>query len=113
MMNIRTQQQGKTFIAIIEGRVDGATSRQFHDDLEAAITRENQAVLLDLEECGYISSAGLRVILLLARMCQKQGAELAICSMSEAVREVFSISGFKQLIASYPTREEALSNLGA
>ena len=111
-MDIHIQQQGKTLIAAVEGRVDGISSRQLHTDLKAAIKPDDSTMLLDLGECHYISSAGLRVMLLLARFCKDQDAELVICSMPESVGEVFSISGFDRLVRSYPTREEALADLG-
>ena len=112
-MDIHIQQQGETLIAAIEGRVDGASSRRLHTDLKAAIKPDDSTILLDLGQCNYISSAGLRVMLLIARSCKEQGAELVICSMSESVGEVFSVSGFDKLVRSYPTREEALAYLGS
>lgn len=111
-MNITTQQRGKTLVAVIEGRVEGANSRQLHTHIKDIIKPDQQALLLDLGECTYISSAGLRVMLLLARACKQQGSKLVACSMSESVGEVFSVSGFDKLIQSYPTRDEALANLG-
>ena len=67
---------------------------------------------LDLEHLSYISSAGLRVILLVAQQLQGRAVKFSVCSLPESVREVFQISGFDQIISTYATRASALSAFG-
>ena len=66
-MEVETERQGDTLIAKTDGRVDGANAREFQTALDAAIDDNECAVVLDMERLSYISSAGLRVILLTAR----------------------------------------------
>ena len=66
-MSIHTEREGSTLIAIADERVDGANAREFQNELEAAIDENDHAVILDLQRLFYISSAGLRVILLTAK----------------------------------------------
>ncbi len=109
-MGVTTERQGDTLIAKTEGRVDGANAREFQVALEAAIDASERAVILDLEQLSYISSAGLRVILLVARTLRSQKAKFAVCSLSEPIREVFEISGFDKIISIHRSQAEALAS---
>jgi len=95
-----------------EGRVDGANALEFHEALEAAISPDDTGMVLDFEGISYISSAGLRVVLLVAKTLQQQKAKLAVCSLSDSIREVFEISGFNKIVPVYAGTDEALSGLG-
>ena len=111
MMSISTQRENAILIVNVEGRIDGTTSREFHTELQTAIGSDDQAVVLNLEKLAYISSAGLRVILLISRTLQSQNSKLAVCSLPDTIKEVFTISGFDQLITNYPSQEDALTSL--
>ena len=112
-MDISTERQGSTLYANVGDRIDGTEARNFQETLTSVIDEEVRALILDLEKLTYISSAGLRVILLTARVLQRQGGKLAICSLSDPIREVFEISGFDKIIPVHSTREEAASAIGA
>ena len=110
-MSISTEREGGALIAKADGRVDGANALEFHEALEAAISPDDQTMVLDFGGISYISSAGLRVVLLVAKTLQKQNAKMAVCSLSEPIREIFEISGFDKIIPVYPSRQEALAGL--
>ncbi len=110
-MEMNTEREGGTLIAKAKGRVDGANAREFQDALEAATDASDCAVILDLQQLSYISSAGLRVILLTAKALRRQGAKFAVCSLSDPIREVFAISGFDKIIPLYASLTEAIAAL--
>ena len=112
-MDISTERQGSTLIANVGDRIDGTEARNFQETLTGVIDEDVKALILDLEELSYISSAGLRVILLTARVLQRQGGKLAICSLSDPIREVFEISGFDKIIPVHASREDAAAAVGA
>ncbi len=111
MMGLATERQSGTLIARSYERVDGANARQFQDDLKEVIGEADRIVILDLQELRYISSAGLRVILLTAKSLTRQGAKFAVCSLSEPIQEIFSISGFDKVIPVHPSLSEAMDAL--
>ena len=111
-MNISTERQGATLVALAEGRVDGANAVEFHEALESAISADDKGMVLDFENVSYISSAGLRVVLLVAKTLQKQGAKMAVCSLSDSIQEIFEISGFDKIIPVHGTRADALAGVG-
>ena len=108
-MAIETERQGDTLIAKTDGRVDGTNAREFQTDLEAAIDANDRAVILNMEKLSYISSAGLRVILLMAKVLQGRNAKFAVCSLSEPIHEVFAISGFDKIISIHASQAQALA----
>ena len=112
-MGINTERANGTVIAKADGRIDSSTSREFHSDLEAVIAESDAALVLDFEDVSYVSSAGMRVILLAAKNLQKSGMRLVLCSMNDSIREVFKISGFDKIIPIHNSQAEALSAVGA
>ena len=112
-MEIPQERIGNTLILMLEGRVDGANARDFQVASETAINGSETALILDMEQLYYISSAGLRVILLMAKTLRTQNAEFAVCSLSESVREIFAISGFDKIVNIHDSKDEALAALGS
>ena len=112
-MELGITREGATLIATTEGRIDGTNASQFQRALEEAIDDNDRAVIMDLVNLTYISSAGLRAILLTAKSLRGRDATLAVCSLTEPVREVFQISGFDQIIPVHDSRDEAVSAVGA
>ena len=108
-MAINIERDGGTVIAKIDGRLDGANAQEFQGDLTGAIEDSDRAVILDFANLSYISSAGLRVILITAKALRRQDAELAVCSLSDPIREVFEISGFDQIIPVRDTQADAIA----
>ena len=82
-MEVRTERQDGTLVAEVEGRIDGVTAREFEDTMKSAISEEDAAVIMDLEGVSYVSSAGLRAILLIAKDLGKRDAKFALCSLAE------------------------------
>ena len=109
-MEINIERVGDALIVMpSENRVDGTNAREFQVGLEAAIENEDRAVVFDAETLTYISSAGLRAILLVVKSINRQGGKFAVCSLSDPIQEIFSISGFDNIIPIESTREAALS----
>ncbi len=111
-MEISVDRVNDVLIAKIEGRIDGANARDCEDALNKAIETNDNKVLIDFGALSYISSAGLRVILLVARQLQKRNAAFALCSLSDLIREVFEISGFDKIISIHDTQAEAVEKIG-
>ena len=96
-------------VIALEGRVDANTMRRFERAIEVVRKACDVAMILDCRNLDYISSAGLRVVLALAKSLRQQGAELGLCSVTDDVRRVFNVSGFDQIIPVRDTQAEALA----
>ncbi len=96
-------------VVALEGRVDANTIHRFDRALEVVSKACESAMILDCRNLDYVSSAGLRVVLGLAKSLRQKGAELALCSVTDPVRRVFNVSGFDQIIPVCDTQAEALA----
>ncbi|MYD51324.1 MAG: STAS domain-containing protein [Dehalococcoidia bacterium] len=110
-MELNVERDGGTVVVGAGERIDGTNAREFQSALEDAIEETDRAVILDLADLTYISSAGLRAILMTARSLRRQDAALAVCSLTDSVREVFEISGFNQIIPVHSSRDDAVNAL--
>ena len=110
-MDLNIERSGDILVSAPSGRLDGTNSRSFEESLKSEIGESKCSVLLDFTELNYVSSAGLRAILLIAKSVRADNANLALCSLSDNVKEVFEISGFDRIIPIHGTREEAFQAL--
>ena len=106
-----TESSRESGVLVIQARhrLDSTSAQDFHDRLGAAIAAARRAVVVDMEELTYISSAGLRVMLQATKDLERRGVRFAICSLSKDVRETFEVSGFDQMIDIRPSRADALA----
>ncbi len=111
-MELHTERTEGVLIVKAWTRVDGANAREFEKALKAAIGDDDRAVVIDFEELAYISSAGLRAILVIAKLLQNRDAAFAICSLGDTVRAVFEISGFDKIIPIHSSSADALAAVG-
>jgi anti-anti-sigma factor len=96
-----------------QGRLDSASSPQFERDLLSDIDTGIRKLLIDFSELQYISSAGLRTILLAAKRMKASGGRLVLCSLSPQIAEVFDISGFSSILDIQPSHDVAMAQLSA
>lgn len=108
-MELVTDRVNGVLVAEAWYRVDGTNAREFEDALKKAINDDDQGMIVDCEHLSYISSAGLRAILLTAKTLKRQKMQFAICFLADPIREVFEISGFDKIIAIYGSRADALA----
>jgi anti-sigma B factor antagonist len=95
-MTIEKHRQGAELTVMLEGRLDTVSA----PDLDAVVKNELLGVdtfILDLKKLQYTSSAGLRVILIAQKTMNKQG-KLILKNVSEAVMEVFEMTGLSDLL---------------
>lgn len=97
-MAINTERDGSALIIRAGGRIDGSNAADFLSSVEGVIDQGDTGVILDFSELSYISSAGLRIILLIAKDLRQRDVKFAVCSLSRSVADIFTISGFDQII---------------
>ncbi len=103
----RTVQDDKTVVTVA-GRLDAMTAPDFEKESLAWVEGGDRKILLDLADLEYISSAGLRAILALAKRARASGGAVTVCSMKGMVAEVFAISGFDAFLPVAADREGGL-----
>ena len=108
-MDVSTDRQDGVLFVRIEGRIDGANARQFEEAVRSAIEDGDRAVILDFEQLVYISSAGLRVVLMTAKGMYRRDIGFGLCCLTDVVRAAFATSGFDKIITIHSTRAEAIA----
>ena len=82
----------------LSGRLDSATASGFEKPLQDLFNLPGSRVLMDFSALEYISSAGLRVVLMAAKRAKQSQGALVLCSLQPQVRDVFEISGFLRIL---------------
>jgi anti-anti-sigma factor len=100
---------GDASLMAIEGRVDQQTAASFQEALLVAIGEADAGVVLDLAAVEYISSVGLRALMIGAKESKANGKEIVVCGLQPMVQEVFQISRFDKVIKTFDTTHAALA----
>jgi len=112
-MEIRKERVGDTYVVTANGRLDGIYSAAFAKEVGELIAGTNPKILIDFAEIDFVTSAGIRAVLLLMNKAKASGAVFALCGVSEQVREVLDTTGLAPIISIYPGRPEGLAALNA
>jgi anti-anti-sigma factor len=107
-MQISVKTTNEVKVLAFEGRLDTQTSPDAQQQLIQLIEAGSTKILVNLEKLDYISSAGLRILLLVAKKLKANAGELRICSLNAVVKEVFDISGFDMILPVSASESEAL-----
>lgn len=89
--------------------MDAVTAPEFEKAVETMMGEGENAFVVDLADLDYISSAGLRSILALAKKLKTSGGSLHLAALQDTVRDVFDISGFSSIIPVFDSVEGACS----
>lgn len=91
----------------ISGRLDATNSRELEDAIRSFVGEDALPLVLDMSTLEYISSAGLRVLIIAAKLFKEKDLKLALCSLQANVKNVMEIAGFLQLFKIFDSAEEA------
>ena len=113
-MHIEQRHIGTALVIAPAGRIDQTTSAEFEsgvmpllDNCKAGAT----PIVLDFSAVEYVSSAGLRILMLVSRKVASQQGKIAIAALQPFVKEVFEISRFTMVYKLFDTVEGAVSAL--
>ena len=110
-MQVQIEPQDGVLVVAVEGRIDGTNAMQFQSTVHSGLGDSTGPLLIDCKDLSYISSAGLRAFLSIARTLQRREGRFAICSLSGMIAQIFQTSGFDRIIAVHAAREEGLLDL--
>ena len=109
-MNICKSEIDSTTVFRLEGDLDTNSSPLAEEAFSEAIAGGCSSMLVNLSDVGFVSSAGLRILLATAKRLTGADGSLKITDLNETVHEVFEISGFITILSVYKTEEEALQD---
>jgi anti-anti-sigma factor len=88
-------------------RMDAMTSPEVGQSLSTAVAADQPKIVLDLSQCPFVSSAGLRVILQAAKGIKGRG-KMAICGLKGPVKQVFDLAGIDRVVPIIDGLDQAL-----
>ena len=98
-MNIETEHRDDILILRPLGRLDSSSSPELEQLRSEQLDAGSQRLVLDFSALSYISSAGLRVVLLAGKKLHARQGKIVLTSLQDMVRDVFDMSGFLTLFA--------------
>jgi anti-anti-sigma factor len=108
-MEFAQERAGDVLIIRMAGRLDSSTAQPAEDSFSRVIGDSPPRLAVDLSKLEYISSAGLRVLLVVAKKVQQAKGKVVLFGLLPNVREVFSISGFDQIFSIEPDAATAVA----
>ena len=107
-IDIQQEDVDGTRILALGGRLDTETSADVELTLQDLLAAGERNFLIDMSGIGYVSSAGLRVLLATAKQLEGGKGSLRLCSLNASVKQVFDVAGFSKLFSIFPNRDAAL-----
>ena len=95
-MTIERIENGTELTLILAGRLDTMTSKQLEN--EVVLFDGKESALLDFSKVEYVSSAGLRVLLVMQKKMNAQGGSMKLVGVIPEVNEIFEITGFSNIL---------------
>jgi len=101
-------KKGNALVVSVNGRLDAITAPDFETECSKRINQGELFLIADFAELEYISSAGLRSVLQIAKKLRQSKGNINFCCLSSMVENVFSISGFTTMFSIHDSLDKAL-----
>jgi len=102
------------FVATLAGRLDHTNAEELQSVLGPLVGHQDgllKGLVLDFRQVEYISSAGLRILMLLSRQARLDQWRIAVATPQPSVAEIFAISRFNLVVEMFPSVREALAQI--
>lgn len=106
-LEVQTREIENIHVICVDGYLDAHTATTFESSIEAAVKEKKVKIIINLEKCEYISSAGLGVFMGFLEEIREMDGDIKISNASEKVFKVFDLLGFPNIFTIVETEEEA------
>jgi anti-sigma B factor antagonist len=110
-MEITQREVGDVTVVEVSGEIDGSTAPEAQAQI-VPLAQAGAKVVIDMSNVGYMSSAGLRMLLVVYRTVAGQGGEVALSGLSQDLEDTMSLTGFLDFFDHYTNVEDAVAALG-
>jgi anti-anti-sigma factor len=105
-MKIEKNMQNNLCVVRVTGRLDATTAPELDQEALGIIEQGNHKIVFDLTHLEYVSSAGLRIFLVVAKKLKVLNGELSLAGLQGNIKEVIEISGFPSILPCYDNMED-------
>lgn len=96
-MTISEARDGEFMTLFIDGRVDTTTSPELQNRILLVFQKVGNLVL-DFSKCEYVSSAGLRALLIGQKTAKSKGGSMKLVNVPEALMQILKVTGFDKIL---------------
>ena len=107
-IEVAEQRAAGALVLLPTGRLDSGNALSFESIVMTHVSNGEKSLIIDFSRLEFISSSGIRVLLIAAKALKAAEGILVLCSMKRHIEEVFRISGFDRIIPIKDSREAAL-----
>ncbi len=98
MLSVELNAVDNLFYLSLKGRLDTATSPDLEQKLQKLLQGSGFKLVVDMSELEFISSIGLRVILMAAKRAKSGHGRMILCGLQPQIKEIFQLSGFLRIL---------------
>lgn len=109
LVKISVSRHDDTLVVSVEGRMDTVSAPEFDTKMEELLNQGEKGFILDFGKLEYVSSAGLRSILVAAKKAKSADGNVCCCDLQTMVKKVFDLSGFAVIVPVFDSVDEALN----
>jgi len=110
-MDLNQKGVGDAILAMASGRIDLSNADDFTKALSAALTETKTALIMDLSKVDYMSSAGLRSLMITLKASKTENKGFGVAALQPMLTEIFSIARLSQVIPIFRTTRDAVAKL--
>ncbi len=110
-MEISIEERDELRIAKPVGRLDSDALTSFESQLTGHVELEGSALVIDFSSLDYVSSAGLRSILVLAKKAEQNSCKFCLAELSPEIMEIFQITGFHNIVPIHDSVQDAIETV--
>ncbi|MFA4848411.1 MAG: anti-sigma factor antagonist [Methanoregula sp.] len=110
VLQITREKRDAIDVIYMSGRLDTNTAIEAEGELKKIIASGSLQIVLNFKNLNYISSSGLRIMILALREMKKRQGDLKLACLRPSVKEILHIAGFDRLFSLYETEEEAVKS---
>jgi len=108
-MELQVEKAGDVTVVVPKAEfLDANTSREFKEELPAALSDAGK-VVLDLHHVQFMDSGGCGAVLAVLKKLKTNGGDLKICCVTNPVRALFDLVRMQRIVEVFKTREEAIA----
>ena len=110
-MEIKQEEVGNATVFTIEGDIDGNTAPDAQAQI-VPLASPDARIAVDMSGVAYMSSAGLRMLLVIYRTIMGQGGKVVLVGLSEELEDTMTLTGFMDFFDHYDSLDEGIAALG-
>lgn len=110
-MEVKTEKNDGLDVISLNGRLDASNAAVFDEKMKECLSRKPEKVIISLKGLEYVSSAGLRVFIAIAKEIKMAGGKLAFAEPDANVLKVLKMSGLDTILKIYNSVDDAVSGM--